>query len=431
MEPPIRLSFKQAASRLKGFLIGSDGTSVVVVRFTPHGISHQKEAIEWVRHCADDTPGLGRDALHMAGTVYESYAVDDASERSLKRLVVPSGLMGIALAWICLRSIRAAIAVLVIAGIGQLFAIATVYYTGGHFSAVLIVLPTLVFMLTLSGAVHLMNYYADVAAWHTDHRGSRAMLLGFKPSLLSSVTTALGMAALAMSGLAPIREFGLYSALCLGISTTFLLLSFPFLSDWFCRSRRWPQPRPKDEAAEPDPVLADAAHHPSYISPIARAYVGFMQRHAIAVSLGGFLLMGFSFYGLLHLKSSSKFDAMFPADSPTVRDMHWVEEHVGPIASVEVLLKFPKTGEVEYFDRIQHLDRIAEHLRKQDVIGGVLSAASFTPPLPQSGSLRDVTRRSALRAGLRNALPMLKEQGWVAESESDQVWRITTKVSAL
>jgi hypothetical protein len=53
-----------------------------------------------------------------------------------------------------LEECRAAIAVLVIAGVGQLLAIAIVTVTGGVFSAVLIVLPTLVFMLTLSAAVH-------------------------------------------------------------------------------------------------------------------------------------------------------------------------------------------------------------------------------------------------------------------------------------
>ncbi len=82
----------------------------------------------------------------------------------------------------------------------------------------------------LSGAVHLMNYYRDVSLWHEDHLGSRAMLLGIKPTVLASLTTSLGMASLAISQLAPVKEFGIYSAISLSIATVFLLLGFPSIS---------------------------------------------------------------------------------------------------------------------------------------------------------------------------------------------------------
>ena len=47
--------------------------------------------------------------------------------------------------------------------IGEGMVLAVVYYTGTPMNAVLIVLPPLVFVLTVSAGIHLSNYYLDVA----------------------------------------------------------------------------------------------------------------------------------------------------------------------------------------------------------------------------------------------------------------------------
>jgi len=428
---PLNLPPREAAARLKGFLIGPDGTSAVVIRFTPQGIANQKASIALVFHAAEQVPNLGRKSLRMAGSIYETFAVDEASENSLKKLVLPSCFLGMLLSWVCLRSVRAALAVLFIAGVGQLLAIAIVFYSGGYFSAVLIVLPTLVFMLTLSGAVHLMSYYGDVSRWHKNHLGARAMLLGFKPSLLASITTSLGMAALATSQLAPVREFGLYSAVALSVATFFMLLGFPKIADWFCGSDKSPGSDEGMLASVRAQNLSDAAAHPAHVSPRAQAYVRWMVKYANVVAGLGLVLMVVSFIGFLNLKSSTKFGDMFPRKSAVVRDMAWIEEHLGPIASVEVLLSFKSDCELELFERVTWVDRVAKQIRSSPDVGGVMSALTFLPPQPTSSSMRDVVKRSAMRKLLEKNLSALEENGWVGEAKDTQVWRITAKVSAI
>ncbi len=436
-EPPLSISLKQARSRLEGILIGQDGTAATIVRFTSYGLEHQAESMAHIYKMADDVPGLGGKTLRMAGTVYEAYAVDHAAESSLMTLVAPSCLIGILLAWFCLKSIRAAVAVLIIAGVGQLLAISTVYYSGGKFSAVLIVLPTLVFMLTLSGAVHLMNYYRDISIWHRDHRGSRAMLLGFKPTLLSSITTSLGMASLAISQLAPVREFGLYSAMSLSVATYFLLLGFPFVSDWFCGERfaegsKELLPETGSQVQEVVSMEArDGRCQLHIIPPIVARYVNWMERNSIWVTAIGFAILGISSYGLIFLKSSTKFDDLFPSNSPTVRDLSFIEQHIGPIASVEVLLRFSSVNSVDVLSQAMWVGKVSNEIRKLPEVGAVMSGDSLIPPLPKSTAVRDVVRRSIMRKVLSEELPKLIEQHWIAEIDTGNVWRITAKVSAL
>ena len=159
--------------------------------------------------------------------------------------------------------------------------------------------------LTLSGAVHLMNYYRDISLWHRDHRGSRAMLLSFKPSLLSSITTSLGMASLAISQPAPVREFGLYSALSLSVATCFLLLGFPFVSDWFCGERFALAPRERfqetgSQLEEVESMEVKNVGFPQHIiSPIVEGYVKWMERNSKWVAAIG-VAMGIAVNDTLH-----------------------------------------------------------------------------------------------------------------------------------
>lgn len=426
-DPPLELSQEVAMTRFKSSVVGSDGTAAAFVRFAPAGIFRHKEAIELVRAAADQVPELGSKSLKMVGSVYEAYAVDIAAEESLKRLVLPSSLLGIGLAWLCLSSLRAVVPVLIIAGVGQLLTVAIVTAFGSEFSAVLIVLPTLVFMLTLSAAVHFMNYYSDVARGNRQLLGARAIFLGLKPSVLATLTTALGMIALATSQLSPVRNFGFYSATSLCAASAFLLLTFPRLSDWFCLGR-FVKPQSSESS---DPENWTENHVDGPVAPWATNYAGFMSRYAWQVSVAGLTLLLFSFYGLMYLKSSTRFNDMFPVGSPTVKDMAWIESHLGPIASVEVLLKFPVQDEADEYDEVVWVDRVVNQLRKEPEIGGVLAGTTFLPKLPARNRLRDIARRGVYRSALPKIMPNLEEQGLVAKTPEGRVWRVTAKVSAL
>jgi hypothetical protein len=111
--------------------------------------------------------------------------------------------------------------------------------------------------------------------------------------------------------------------------------------------------------------------------------------------------------------------------------MAWIEQHLGPIASVEVLLCFPDTPQVEDYDQLVWVNRIARELRAQPDIGGVLAATTFLPKLPAGNRLRDVASRGVFRGTIPAILPQLEKQGLVAETAEGRTWRITAKVSAL
>ncbi len=118
---------------------------------------------------------------------------------------------------------------------------------------------------------------------------------------------------------------------------------------------------------------------------------------------------------------------MFPPPKPIVRDMAWIEEHLGPIASVEVLLNFDASDTMDHFERAMSVNRVVKQLRSDPDVGGVMSALTFLPPMPTSGQMRDVIKRSAMRKLLEKNASTLAESGWIGEMREGQAWRSQQK----
>ena len=431
--PPLRLSQSDVSSRLKGVFIGPEGTASFLLGITNFGVIHPKETIELIRAQADSIPNLGRDNIKLVGTLYEAYSVDVAAEGSLKKLVLPSTILGLLLSWLCLGSFRSALVVLSIAGLGQLIAVSLVYYTGMQFSAVLIVLPTLVFMLTLSGAVHLMNYFSDAAAaiksqsdaHNSKSAGLLAVSYGWKPCLLSSLTTMLGMGSLVTSQLAPVRQFGIYSAVGLGIATVVLLVAFPAVADWFCGRER------KRFSKTTNAERSSNSNGIRFPLQLQTQIVNWQSRVALPFTLITLLLLVVTFFGLSELRSSTKFCDMFPEHSRTNSDMKWFESHIGPIATVEVLLHFKNSESISILDQSKLVHQLTQTLKEQDDVGGVYSAMTFLPRWPEGGSTKAVATRSVLRHRLENNLEQFANQGVLFRDSEETVWRLMAKVSAV
>ena len=130
------------------------------------------------------------------------------------------------------------------------------------------------------------------------------------------------------------------------------------------------------------------------------------------------------------LKASTKFSNMFPAESKTNQDMAWMESHLGPIATVEVLLKFPANSTLNALERARWVSKVSTRLLEERSVGGVFSAVTFLPTWSDSATIVATAKRAVLRKEIQNALPNFQNQGLVAISDRVEVWRIIAKVSA-
>ncbi|TVS19100.1 MAG: hypothetical protein EA424_09435 [Planctomycetaceae bacterium] len=225
---PFDLDREEAVDRLIGWVIGKDReTTCALVTLTPAGNADRTRVLNAIRHVAIERVGIPADELHLVGEPIFNAQIDTASDQAMGALPIWSSLIAAMAALLTLRSLKLSCAVFLVALYCGALALMLVDVTGGNLNLVLVVMPVLVYLLSLSAAVHLVNYYRDAAAEGTRRTpATEAVLRGFAPCSLAAITTAIGLASLGVSHIIPVRDFGLYSALgiLVGLMVLFLLL---------------------------------------------------------------------------------------------------------------------------------------------------------------------------------------------------------------
>ena len=168
----------------------------------------------------------GAPPLRLGGPPVDNIAIDEEGTVTLVRLVGYSLVLGFVLSYICFGSLKIAMMVFVVGGSSAMLSMACVSWTGGSVDAVLMSMPSLVYVLGLSGAIHVVNYYRDeVRQSGRSGAAGRALKHAAFPCSLAALTTAIGLGSLVTSNLAPINNFGFYSAIGV-IATLAILFSF-------------------------------------------------------------------------------------------------------------------------------------------------------------------------------------------------------------
>jgi len=111
-----------------------------------------------------------------------------------------------------------------VGGVSAAMSLAFVWWSGQTTDAILMSMPSLVYVLGLSGAIHIVNYYRDaVREGGLDGAPETALRHGWFPCTLAACTTALGLLSLFIgSGVIPIKKFGAFGAI--GVMATLILL---------------------------------------------------------------------------------------------------------------------------------------------------------------------------------------------------------------
>jgi len=413
VEPPLSLDREEGMKRLRGVLIGPDGRSTcLVIPFTRAGLTDRRAAVAWIHDTLGRITGLPKQALHLAGPVVDNISVDEASMESFFWFGGPGAIVILLLTWWSLGSLPYALLVFLVslACVGLNFwGLAA---CGDRMNPILIVMPVLVLTLGVSGGIHLTNYLIDSLA--TGGRAGvawRAIRLGWLPCSLSAGTTAVGLASLVVSELEPIRVFGFHAAIGVMLTLAMLFLVVPGIFE------RWPIV-PSSGAAQRTMATEDAC---------AR----FMVRHAGSIAWIGMIAMGVAAVGIPWIRASVSIDTLFTPASRVIRDYAWLEEAIGPLVPVEIVLRFPDDSPIRPAERLDIVRNVGEALAGTPGVSGVLSAATFLPDLDVGSGLRGQATRSIAARKLQQSLSGLDDMRIVRNVDGEQLWRVTARTSAL
>ncbi|TWT51183.1 MMPL family protein [Rubripirellula amarantea] len=418
---PASIPREMAISRLVGTLIGPDREhTCLVVSLHESGLSKRRELIPAIREMVGRL--VDRSALDVAvvGGPFEGAVVDAESIRSIKTFSPPSAIIAAILCLFCLRSVPLTTAIVAVAVIGEGLVLAAVYYTGTPMNAVLIVLPPLVFVLTVSAGIHLSNYYLDITKEfpHTSRSeaASRAMRAGVMPCMLATGTTVIGLMSLILVRLGPVRIFGAVASLGVILTLGLLVLVLP-------GAMVLTKPRKK--------YIERALNQDSAIEERNTAKIWFRRRMArpwpIIVTF--LTIAGFLSVGLSRLESSVNVPRMFLPDSDIRTSYAWFERNIGPTITGELLLTFPAmTEEDDLIERFAIVEKVQIAINHQSEVGGTLSPRTFVRSIPRGRSIRDTITRSGLIKQLRDPESALGQLGFIANDPDRQLWRISIRI---
>ena len=415
---------EQAMRRLEGLMVGEDGETTCVIAFPNVRIADKRRwLVEQLYEVAEEELGLHSSQLHLGGPTVDGAAIDTESQKALRRYLGLSLLTVSILAWYRLRDIPLTMLVLIFSGISVFASMAVLYFSGGKMNLTMVMLPALVFVLGVSGSIHMVNYYRKASAKGAQrHSALVAIRDGSFPVLLSSITTAIGLMSLASSQIKPIQYFGIYSALGVLMSVPIVLLTLPATLHLFKGriSRRF--------STDGDLEKRERVSGVSRSMSILINYVCRYNQLIVIPSLIALTLLG---TGILNLRASVKLQNRFSSRAKIIQDYEWLESNLGPLVPMEIMLYFSPESDLTEWQEMQMVQSIERAVKQTTAVNATWSAATFEPPLPRGRRLPDVIQRKATIDYWQRELPQLETAKLLKRVGDANYWRISLRVAAL
>ena len=455
---PLNLDREQAIARLTGALIGppprtADGApaevddldqrqTCLVLTLADTARANLHGTIDLIKKVAAEECGIPEESLHMGGPPVDNVSIDKAGQTSVTILFGLSLVVGFFVSWWSLKS-KALVGMVLASGVYSMFAsLAIVWYSGYPVDAILLTMPSLVYVATTSGAIHLANYYRDQLAETGVQEGAagHAVRHALLPLSLATGTTAVGLATLAVSDLVPIKMFGIFSALGVVVSFVILVTLMPAALELFPPKLRLGKLADEGGAADWKPMEESRWWRMGE----------WITRHHAVVATVCLLVMAAVGYGMTRVESSVQLMRLFSPKARIREDYRWLEAKLGPLVPMEILVRCDQEScGLNFLERMELVERIQREIGGLDEVGSSLSTVTFGRSL-DAGDGGDGMGGAAARAfglGARTKRSVLNRrlvahrQDFLAgdylrdathpDGREEELWRISARVSAV
>ncbi|HLQ44125.1 MAG TPA: MMPL family transporter, partial [Planctomycetaceae bacterium] len=348
------------------------GSPVAVsVVLSEAGEADKSTAIALIRQAAAEV-GVPAQQLHLGGRPVGSTALNEGVKSAIWNPAAPwsrfwqrsvigmSGLIGAVVAFTMLRSLKLTLLVLFVSYFTVFVTLALAPLTGGSMNMVMVLMPTFLLVVVMSGAIHVAHYWRHAAYHNLGNAVVESSKMASSPCLFATVTTAIGLLSLLTSDLKPVRDFGVYSAVGSVIGVGAVLYLLPAMIQLI------PFKPPKLHEV-------DATKWEHFGRWCAR------KRHWI---VWGYTLATVAcVVGLKWFRTETKVIRYFPADAPIVQDYNFLEENLAGIVPVDVVVRFDADSQTKlnFLERLELVREIENRMRAQSEISGAIALPDFRP----------------------------------------------------
>jgi len=354
-DDPVATNFRDLFA---GYTHSPDETSgaiVVMLRSDaesePGGVA---ETVQRLRQMTAELP-----PANLAAIVGEPVLLEDAFDLILadgRRLAIGTiGLLCLVIL-ITLRDLRVVLLSAICIVWSNVATRAMMVMMGIELSLVSAILLALVSVIAIAAIMH-------IAVRCRERVTAGIALLGI-PIACTCLTDAAGFAALMISEVRPVVEFGIMTATAAGcVLVSLVLFSGALMS--LPERLRWKFARPLS--------ISTTGFHHRVLARAARHSV----RYRVGLSIGSILVLLASFGYVIRLETNASFLDNFRGDSPIVQVYSRVEQRLGGAGVWDIVLPAPATITPEYLQRVRDLE---ERLRQIEVQESGASGDSSSGP---------------------------------------------------
>ncbi len=238
--------------------------------------------------------------------------------------------------------------------------------TGGSLNIMTSLLPTILFVVGMSDAVHIICRYLD------ETRNGTSKLEALKETirdvglatLLTSVTTAIGFATLVTLDIKPIQQFGLYVSMGVVLAFVIAILTLPSL----LLLLKTPSKEYKGGSF-------------SFWDGILRKGFLYAMRKPKQIVIGYLVVLGLAIGGTTMLYSDYHLLEDIAGDTRLKRSVDFFAGNFAGGRPVELIVTFPEGESGMAYENLRYLDRIEKYLLTEYDVGFLVSPLTMVKGL--------------------------------------------------
>lgn len=315
------------------------------------------------------------DEVHMAGrTKAENYFVNKM-QWEIVFFVLSSLVLIVIFLFIAFRSPWGVILPLFVVTLSVIWCMGFISVAGNGIDIMTVLLPTIMFVVGMSDVVHILTKYLN------ELRSGVPKLDAIKVTIkevglatfLTSLTTAIGFLTLLTSGVTPIQNFGLYTAV--GVILAFVL-SFTFLPAVLLN-------------IDPPKTANKKAYNPFW-EKLLHSLFGWILKNKSKVLIASGIVVGVSLWGVSKLEVNAQLIGEVQEGDPLKDDFVFFEKKFAGVRPFEVSLQAGDSCE-SLLDRraLLEMDKIETFLTEECEIKQVTSPLSLFKIMNRAMHLND------------------------------------------
>jgi len=368
----------------RNLLLGSDGRTfglIVWLKKIDDPVT-RRTTVEEIESVVKKTT-TGRMELHLAGTPLMNVALDRGSQRAARKFLPVALMVSLGFLIAALRNLRSVAAVVAAVAVTTLWALGIMVMLGKTLNMVTVVLPSLLFVLCLSGGIHIACRYQSMLHSSIDRAFALKSTLDevIRPVFLSNITTAVGFSSLMISDMQPVVDFGIFAAVGMLLSVLFNFTIVPGVLSILhaAGGRQYP-----------------AESH--WTAAIGLAMVRWRKLALLLATIALLVSAGLT----TKSKTESNVLKFFPADSKISRDYRFIGQNLTGFYTVELdATAVSEKGSAA----LKAIDELSVRLAKRPEIAKVINYRNLAtclariprPPMMSASAMRENPLRPMLQ----------------------------------